>query len=159
MDTVARRTGLDPADLTGYCLEDLSIGMKGVYARTITETDIVMFAGISGDTNPMHLNEEYARETPFKGRIAHGMLSACFITTVLGTRLPGPGCIYMSQNLRFKSPVRIGETVTTTVTVTDIIPEKRRVALSTICTVLGKPVIEGDALVMVPSRRPEGVSV
>ncbi len=159
MDTVARRTGLDPADLTGYYLEDLSVGMRGVYARTITETDIVMFAGISGDTNPMHLNEEYARETPFKGRIAHGMLSACFITTVLGTRLPGPGCIYMSQNLRFKSPVRIGETVTTTVTVTEIIPEKRRVALSTICTVLGKPVIEGDALVMVPSRRPEGVSV
>lgn len=152
MDELRRRTGMDPADLTGYCLEDMSVGMKGVYARTITETDIVMFAGISGDTNPMHLNEEYARETPFKGRIAHGMLSACFITTVLGTRLPGPGCIYLSQNLKFRAPVRIGETVTTTVTVTGIIPEKARLTLSTMCTVLGKVVIEGDALVMVPQR-------
>lgn len=152
MDTISRRTGLDPADLTGYCLEDLAVGMKGVFARTITETDIVMFAGISGDTNPMHLNEEYAAATPFKGRIAHGMLSACFITTVLGTRLPGPGCIYMSQSLKFRAPVRIGDTVTTTVTVTDIVPEKARVAMSTICTVKGKPVIEGEALVMVPRR-------
>jgi 3-hydroxybutyryl-CoA dehydratase len=111
-----------------------------------------MFAGISGDTNPMHLNEEYARETMFKGRIAHGMLSACFITTVLGTRLPGPGCIYLSQNLKFRSPVRIGETVTTTVTVVEMNEAKSRVVLSTICTVLGKPVIEGEAVVMVPRR-------
>ncbi|MFC7335173.1 MaoC family dehydratase [Rhodocista pekingensis] len=159
MDTITRRTGLDPADLTGFYLEDMHVGLKGVYARTITETDIVMFAGISGDTNPMHLNEEYARLTPFKGRIAHGMLSACFITTVLGTRMPGPGCIYLSQNLKFRAPVRIGETVTTTVTVTEIMPEKRRVALSTNCTVAGKVVIEGDALVMVPTREPPPVSV
>jgi 3-hydroxybutyryl-CoA dehydratase len=154
MDDVAvhRRTGLDPADLTGFYLEDLYVGMKGVYARTITETDIVMFAGISGDTNPMHLNEEYARQTPFGGRIAHGMLSACFITTVLGTRLPGPGCIYMSQSLRFRAPVRIGETVTTTVTVQELVPEKRRAVLSTICTVTDHVVIEGEAMVMVPSR-------
>lgn len=152
MDNVARRSGLDPADLTGFYFEDLYVGMKGVYARTITETDIVMFAGISGDTNPMHLNEEYAKATPFGGRIAHGMLSACFITTVLGTRLPGPGCIYMSQNLRFRSPVRIGETVTTTVTVTSLVPEKRRAMLSTICTVGERVVIDGDAMVMVPAR-------
>lgn len=154
MDDVAiqRRTGLDPADLTGFYLEDLYVGMKGIYARTITETDIVMFAGISGDTNPMHLNEEYAKQTPFGGRIAHGMLSACFITTVLGTRLPGPGCIYMSQSLRFRAPVRIGETVTTTVTVTELVPEKRRALLSTICTVADHVVIEGEAMVMVPSR-------
>ncbi|MDG5495505.1 MULTISPECIES: MaoC family dehydratase [Azospirillaceae] len=154
MDDVAmhRRTGLDPADLTGFYLEDLYVGMKGVYARTITETDIVMFAGISGDTNPMHLNEEYAKQTPFGGRIAHGMLSACFITTVLGTRLPGPGCIYMSQTLRFRAPVRIGETVTTTVTVQELVPEKRRALLSTICTVADHVVIEGEAMVMVPGR-------
>lgn len=152
MDHVVRRSGLDPADLTGFYFEDMFIGMKGIYARTITETDIVMFAGISGDTNPMHLNEEYARATPFGGRIAHGMLSACFITTVLGTRLPGPGCIYMSQNLRFRSPVRIGETVTTTVTVTGLVPEKRRVLLSTNCTVGERIVIDGDAMVMVPAR-------
>jgi 3-hydroxybutyryl-CoA dehydratase len=152
MDSIARRTGLDPADLTGFYFEDLFVGMKGIYARTITETDIVMFAGISGDTNPMHLNEEYAKATPFGGRIAHGMLSACFITTVLGTRLPGPGCIYMSQNLRFRSPVRIGETVTTTVTVTGLVPEKRRAMLSTICTVGDRIVIDGEAMVMVPAR-------
>lgn len=152
MDNVARRSGLDPADLTGFYFEDLFVGMKGIYARTITETDIVMFAGISGDTNPMHLNEEYAKATPFGGRIAHGMLSACFITTVLGTRLPGPGCIYMSQNLRFRSPVRIGETVTTTVTVTELVPGKRRAMLSTICTVGDRTVIDGEAMVMVPAR-------
>lgn len=152
MDVIARRTGLDPADLTGFYLEDLYVGMKGVYARTITETDIVMFAGISGDTNPMHLNEEYAKATPFKGRIAHGMLSACFITTVLGTRLPGPGTIYLSQNLRFRSPVRIGETVTTTVTVKELVAEKRRAILTTTCTVGDNVVIEGEAVVMVPSR-------
>jgi 3-hydroxybutyryl-CoA dehydratase len=152
MDIIARRTGLDPADLTGFYFEDLFVGMKGIYARTITETDIVMFAGISGDTNPMHLNEEYAKKTMFGGRIAHGMLSACFITTVLGTRLPGPGCIYMSQNLRFRSPVRFGETVTTTVTVADLVPAKRRAMLSTICTVGDRVVIDGDAMVMVPAR-------
>jgi len=152
MDGIRLPPERDPADLTGYYLEDLAVGMRGVYARTITETDIVMFAGISGDTNPMHLNEDYAQATAFKGRIAHGMLSACFITTVLGTRLPGPGCIYLSQNLRFKAPVRIGDTVTATVTITGIVPERRRIALSTVCTVRGGVVIDGDALVMVPSR-------
>jgi 3-hydroxybutyryl-CoA dehydratase len=148
------RSGLDPADLNGFYLEDLYVGMKGVYARTITETDIVMFAGISGDTNPMHLNEDFAKKTAFGGRIAHGMLSACFITTVLGTRMPGPGCIYLSQNLRFRHPVRIGDTVTTTVTVASIIAEKRRVALSTLCTVGEITVIDGEATVMVPARPP-----
>jgi len=152
MDSVTRHAGQDPAALTGFQFEDLYVGMKGVYARTITETDIVMFAGISGDNNPVHMNEEFARQTQFGSRIAHGMLSACYITTVLGTRMPGPGCIYMSQNLKFRSPVRIGETVTTTVTVTDMVPEKRRVVLSTICTVGDRIVIDGEAMVMVPAR-------
>jgi 3-hydroxybutyryl-CoA dehydratase len=112
----------------------------------------VLFAGVSGDTNPVHLNHEYAFTTMFGGRIAHGMLSAGFISTALGTKLPGPGCIYMSQNLKFKAPVKAGDTVRATVTITEIMPEKKRVALSTICTVSDKTVIEGDAVVMVPTR-------
>ncbi|HYD32893.1 MAG TPA: MaoC family dehydratase [Azospirillaceae bacterium] len=136
----------------GYFLEDLSVGMSAAYSRTITDADIVLFAGVSGDTNPVHLNEEYASQTMFKGRIAHGMLSAGFISTVLGTKLPGPGTIYMSQSLKFKAPVRAGDTVTARVTVTDIVPEKKRLTLRTVCTVGGKDVIEGEAVVMVPSR-------
>ena len=98
--------------LEGLYLEDIEIGMVGSYAKTVTETDIVMFAGLSGDTNPVHLNQEFAETTMFEGRIAHGMLSAGFISTVLGTRMPGPGTNYLSQNLQFKAPVRIGDTVT-----------------------------------------------
>ena len=138
--------------LEGYCIEDLSIGMSGVYARTITETDVVMFAATSGDSNPVHLNQEYAQTTFFKGRIAHGMLSAGFISTVLGTRLPGPGTIYLGQNLQFRAPVRIGDTVSARVDVKEIIPEKRRVILTTNCFVKDTLVIEGEATVMVPSR-------
>jgi len=148
MDTV--RSILD--GLTGYCIEDLAVGMTAAFAKTVTEADILMFAGVSGDTNPVHLNEEYARETMFKGRIAHGMLSAALISTVLGTRLPGPGAIYMTQNLRFRAPVRIGDTVTARVTVTELFPEKRRVAVKTECRVGSLVVIDGDALLMVPSR-------
>ena len=143
---------MDQASLNGYYIEDLKVGMSATYARTVTEADIVLFAGVSGDTNPVHLNHEYAFTTMFGGRIAHGMLSAGFISTALGTKLPGPGCIYMSQNLKFKAPVKAGDTVRATVTITEIMPEKKRVALSTICTVSDKTVIEGDAVVMVPSR-------
>ena len=138
--------------LEGYCIEDLNIGMSGVYARTITEADVVMFAATSGDSNPVHLNQEYAQTTFFKGRIAHGMLSAGFISTVLGTRLPGPGTIYLGQNLQFRAPVRIGDTVSAKVDVKEIIPEKRRVILTTNCFVKDTLVIEGEATVMVPSR-------
>ena len=96
--------------LTGYFLEDIFVGQTAVYAKTVTEADVVLFAGISGDNNPVHLNEEFASTTQFKGRIAHGILTASFISTVLGTRLPGPGCIYLSQSLKFLAPVRAGET-------------------------------------------------
>ena len=137
----------------GYFLEDLKVGMSATYARTVTEADIVLFAGVSGDTNPVHLNHEYAFTTMFGGRIAHGMLSAGYISTALGTKLPGPGCIYMAQNLKFKAPVKAGDTVRATVTITEIITEKKRVTLSTICTVSDKVVIEGDATVMVPSKK------
>jgi 3-hydroxybutyryl-CoA dehydratase len=136
----------------GYCIEDLKPGMSASFGKTVTDADIVMFAGISGDTNPVHLDQTFAEQTPFKARIAHGMLSAGFISAVLGTKLPGPGAIYMSQNLRFKAPVKIGDTVTATCTVTEVIPEKRRAVLSTICKVGETVVIEGEAMIMVPSR-------
>jgi len=139
-------------DIHGYYFEDLEVGMSGTYAKTITETDIIMFAGMSGDNNPVHLNHEFASLTMFEGRIAHGMLSAGFISTVLGTKMPGPGCIYLSQNLKFKAPVRANDTVTAKVTILKLVPEKRFVEMETICAVGGKPVITGDALVMVPSR-------
>tara|TARA_B100000123_G_scaffold120827_1_gene89172 strand:- start:1707 stop:2168 length:462 start_codon:yes stop_codon:yes gene_type:complete len=138
--------------LEGLYLEDLEVGLAASYAKTVTETDIVMFAGLSGDTNPVHLNDEYARTTMFEGRIAHGMLSAGFISTVLGTRLPGPGTIYLSQNLQFKAPVRIGDTVTAKVIVREIIAGKKRAILETNCYVGDRCVISGEATVMVPSR-------
>lgn len=138
--------------LNGYFFEDLHVGMTAVFAKTVTEADILLFAGVSGDTNPVHLNEEYAKDTMFKGRIAHGMLSAGFISTVFGTKLPGPGCIYVTQNLRFKAPVKIGDTVVARVEVMELVPEKKRANFKTICTVGNTTVIDGDAIIMVPSR-------
>src|SRR3546814_8475946 len=111
--------------LHGYYREDLSVGMSASFEKTVTEADIVTFADLSGDTNPVHMDEAFAAATPFKGRIAHGMLGASLISTVFGTRLPGPGCIYMSQDLRFKAPVRIGGTVAARVTVAAIDTAKR----------------------------------
>ncbi len=129
---------------------DYYVGQTESYARTISETDIVLFSGVSGDDNPVHLNEIYAAESFFKGRIAHGMLTASYISTVIGTRLPGPGTIYLGQNLTFWAPVRAGDTVTATVTIKAIDPEKRRLTLTTNCTVGDETVIEGEALVMLP---------
>jgi 3-hydroxybutyryl-CoA dehydratase len=140
------------SDQNGYYFEDLAEGMSASYAKTVTEADIILFAGISGDTNPVHLNEEFAAATMFKGRIAHGMLSASFISTVFGTRLPGPGCIYMSQSLRFKAPVRAGDTVTARVTVAELKPEKKQARFDCVCLVNGKAVLDGEALILVPSR-------
>ncbi len=136
----------------GLFFEDLKLGQTASFAKTITEADILLFAGVSGDTNPVHIDAEAAARTPFKERIAHGMLSASLISTVLGTRLPGPGTIYLAQNLKFRAPVRIGATVTATAEITGLDPAKKRATLKTTCTVEGKPVIEGDATVMVPSR-------
>ncbi len=140
------------AELGGYYLEDLREGMSAVYTKTVTDADLEQFAEISGDFNPVHMDPEYAKTTMFKGRIAHGMLSASFISTVLGTKLPGPGAIYISQNLRFKAPVRPGDTVTAEVTVKSVDLDRSRVSVDTVCTVNGKPVIEGDAVMMVPKR-------
>lgn len=140
------------ADTKGYFLEDLAVGMSAAHSKTVTESDIAMFAEVSGDNNPLHLDEAFAKTTQFKGRIAHGMLSAGFISTVLGTKLPGPGAVYLSQNLRFTAPVRIGDTVTARAEITQVNAGRKRVTLATTCSVDGKVVIEGEALVMVPSR-------
>ncbi len=138
--------------LHGYYFEDLKEGMQDAFAKTITNSDVSTFAGISGDTNPVHLNHEFASETMFEGPVAHGMLTASFISTVIGTKLPGPGCIYLSQDLRFLAPVKVGDTVTAVCTVTKLIPKKRMIEMETICSVGGEPVLEGKAVILVPSR-------
>ena len=134
--------------MDGYAFEDLQVGQTASIGKTIGEADILMFAAVSLDTNPVHLDAEAAAQTVFKERIAHGMLSAGLISAVLGTKLPGPGTIYMAQSLRFRAPVRIGDTVTATAEVTALDPAKKRATLKTTCTVKGKVVIEGEATVM-----------
>jgi len=138
--------------LNGYYFEELSVGQSAIFSKTVTEADIAAFAGVSGDFNPVHVNEEFASTTMFKGRIAHGMLSAAFISTVFGMKLPGPGCIYVSQLLKFKAPVKIGDTVTARVEVTTLVPEKKFATFKTTCTVGEKVVLDGEATLMVPSK-------
>ena len=138
--------------MNGLRLEDLSLGQSAEVSHTVTDADIRAFAEVSGDNNPVHLDEDYAAATPFKTRIAHGMLSAGYISAVLGTQLPGPGAIYISQTMNFKRPVRIGDEVITRATVAAIDSEKARVTLATVCEVAGKTVVEGEAVVMVPRR-------
>ncbi len=135
-----------------YHIDQLQPGMSASIAKTVTEADIILFAGISTDVNPAHIDEEYSKGTMFGGRIAHGMLSAGFISAVLANKLPGPGTIYLSQTLKFKAPVRPGDTVTATVTVKEVNVAKNRVTLDTVCTVAGKVVIEGESLMMPPAR-------
>ena len=128
---------------------DLKIGMKESVSKTITETDVVLYAGITLDVNPAHLNEEHAKQTMFKHRIAHGMLTAGLVSAVLGTKLPGEGSIYMGQDLKFTAPVCFGDTITATAEIIELIPEKNRVILSTICTNQeGKIVLKGQATIM-----------
>ena len=129
--------------------ENLKIGMKESISKTITETDIILYSGISLDCNPEHLNKEYAEASRFKKRIAHGMLTAGLISAVLGTKLPGEGTIYLEQNLKFKQPVYLGDTITATCEIIDIIKEKRKVILSTICINQDEKIIlTGEAKVM-----------
>ena len=133
-------------------LEDLHVGQTAERRRRVREADIAAFAAVTGDDNPLHLDEAYAATTSFKGRIAHGMLSAGYISAVLGTQLPGPGAIYVSQSLNFRRPVRIGDEVTAEVKVAAIDAARGRVTLETACVVAGKTVVEGEAVVMVPRR-------
>ena len=145
---------LSPLDkLHGFYYEDLTVGQSDEYTKTITESDILVFAGVSGDTNPVHLNHEFASETMFEGCIAHGMLTASFISTVIGTKLPGPGCIYVGQSLKFKAPVKAGDTVTARVTITELVEAKRFAVMKTQCLVGDKVVLDGEATIMVPTKR------
>lgn len=139
-------------ELYGYSYDEIDVGMTDVFSKTVTEADIMGFAGVSGDTNPVHLNEEFAQGTMFKTRIAHGMLSAGFISAVFGTKLPGPGCIYIEQNLKFKAPVKIGDSVLARVTVLEKNDAKKMVKFETVCTVGDVKVITGNATMMVPAR-------
>lgn len=132
-------------------LSEIRVGMSVSYSQTITDSDIKAFAGISGDHNPVHVDEIYAAESRFKKRIAHGLMSAGFFSALFGTKLPGPGCVYVSQTLNFKRPVYINDTVTATVTVTGIDSTKRRVFFDTACRVSGKIVIDGSAEIYVPN--------
>ncbi|GAA0691275.1 MULTISPECIES: MaoC family dehydratase [Clostridium] len=137
--------------MTGKTINEINLGDKASYSRTVTEADVVLFGGVSGDLNPAHFNEEYCKDTMFKGRIAHGMLSSSYISTVLGMQLPGPGTIYLSQELKFTAPVKFGDTVTATIEVIEKIEEKNRIVLDTICTNQdGKVVVKGKAVVMPP---------
>jgi 3-hydroxybutyryl-CoA dehydratase len=136
----------------GVFFEDLSVGQEASLSNTVSGANIVAFAEISGDRNPVHLDADYAAATMFKERIAHGMLSSAYISAVFGMKLPGPGAIYMSQTLKFKAPVKIGDTVVTAVKVAELMPEKRRARFECVCTVNDKPVVEGEAMLMVPAR-------
>jgi 3-hydroxybutyryl-CoA dehydratase len=134
--------------------EDLTVGMVETLSKTVSAADVVGFAELTGDRNPIHLSEHFAARTPFGTRIAHGLYTASLISAVLGTRLPGPGAIYISQTLNFRAPVKIGDTVDVVVQVAELVPEKRRARLTCTCSVAGEVVLDGEALVKVPARPP-----
>ena len=136
----------------GYVFEDLDIGMEASFAKSVSETDIITFAEVTGDKNPVHLDEAYAAKTIFKRPIAHGMLTAGYISAVFGMELPGPGAIYVSQTLNFRAPVRTGDRVVAKVRVMELYPGKRRARFACVCSVEGTVVLEGEAVLMVPAR-------
>lgn len=136
----------------GYKFEDLSVGMTHQTEHVITEDDIELFAQVSGDRNPLHMDEEFAKQTPFGQRIAHGALTASYISGILGNDMPGPGSIFVGLNMRFRRPVFIGSHVTVKVEVTEMKERGNRVTLKVSCNVDGKAAISGEAMVMVPSR-------
>lgn len=135
------------------CIEDLEIGMQRQVRKQITDRDIELFAEVSTDHNPVHLDADYARDTIFEGRVAHGMLTAGLISAVIGEQLPGHGTVYLGQNLKFLAPVRPGDIVTAIVEVMEIDHSKRHVTLNTYCEVGGKKVLKGEAVVLAPSRK------
>lgn len=138
--------------MQGLFFEDLTIGQEAETTRVVAAADIDAFAAVSGDVNPVHLDEDFARTTSFGERIAHGMLSAAYISAVLGAKMPGPGAIYLSQSLRFRRPVKIGDAVTAKVTIQALDEKRGQATLATVCTVAGKAVVDGEAVVMVPRR-------
>jgi 3-hydroxybutyryl-CoA dehydratase len=138
--------------LQGLYFDELSVGQSAEVSHVVGVADIEAFAAVSGDHNPVHMDEAFAKTTPFGGRIAHGMLSAAYISAVLGNDLPGPGAIYLSQSLRFRRPVKIGDPVIAKVTVKALDEAKGHVTFETVCLVNGKTVVDGEALIMVPRR-------
>lgn len=139
-------------ELRLLCFEDLSVGLSETLVKTIASSDVVGFAEVTGDRNPIHLSEHFAARTPFGTRIAHGLYTASLISAVLGTRLPGPGAVYISQTLNFRAPVKIGDTVHVIVEVAELIPERRRARLACVCKVGEDVVLDGEAWVKVPPR-------
>ena len=138
--------------MKGKTIHEIKVGDTAEFTKTITEADVVLFAGITGDFNPAHVNQVWAASTRFQGRIAHGMLSAGMVSAVLGMYLPGPGTIYLSQELRFLAPVHIGDTITARVEVQELVREKNRVRLQTICqNQNGTVVVDGTAIVLPPA--------
>jgi len=143
------QAGIHP--MIGKSIDELKVGDTAKFSKTIAESDVYLFAGVTGDLNPAHVNEDYAKGTYFKTRIAHGMLSASFISTVIGTMLPGPGTIYMRQEANFLAPVKIGDTVTAIVEVAEIMADKKRVRLKTYCINQdNQTVVDGEAIVSPP---------
>lgn len=138
--------------MAGFFLEDLSVGQTAEMERYVSEEAVAAFAAISGDTNPLHLDEAFAQTTAFKTRVAHGMLSGSFISAVLGAHLPGPGGVYVSQTLAFKRPVHLGDTVITRVTIESIDEKKGHVTFRTACLVNDKVMVQGETVVVVPRR-------
>ena len=142
--------------MIGKTIEEMKVGDTAKFSKTVSESDVYLFAGVTGDLNPAHVSEEFAKDTFFKTRIAHGMLSASFISTVIGTMLPGPGSVYMRQEANFLAPVKFGDTITAVVEVAEIIADKKRVRLKTYCINQEKTiVVDGEALVS-PPRAPKG---
>jgi 3-hydroxybutyryl-CoA dehydratase len=140
--------------MTGKTIEEINIGDRAQFTKTVSESDVYQFAGVTGDLNPAHIDEEFAKNTFFKGRIAHGMLMAGFISTVLGTRLPGPGAIYIEQNLKFLAPVRFQDTITAQVEVLEIKKEKNRITFQTQCINQdGTIVVDGQAVMSPPKKK------
>jgi 3-hydroxybutyryl-CoA dehydratase len=152
--TLMTQSSLPP--LRTLFFEDLSVGMAERLKKTVAASDVVGFAQLTGDRNPIHLSEHFAAKTTFRTRIAHGLYTASLISAVLGTRLPGPGAVYISQTLNFRAPVKIGDTVVVTVTVAELIPEKCRARLACRCEVGGEVVLDGEAWVKVPSEKAKG---
>jgi 3-hydroxybutyryl-CoA dehydratase len=152
MSPPAAKRPVDPRTLKLLSFEDLHVGMREVFMKTVMDNDVVGFARISGDENPIHLCETYAARTKFGERIAHGLYTASLISAILGMRLPGPGAVYRSQTLNFHAPVKIGDVVTVAVEVLELIPDGRKVRLHCEATVDGRIVLDGEALVSVPGR-------
>jgi len=143
---------MDAIVQSSYFYEDLEVGMAASHAKIITDADIMAFAEVSGDYNPLHLDADYASATMFKERIAHGILSAALISAIFGMKMPGPGCIYVSQTLNFRAPVKIGDEVVARAEVQEMIPKKDRVIFACNCSVGDTTVLEGEAVILVPRR-------